>query len=124
MSNNRPTHRIVAKDKNGKRYEVGAIFAPRSERAPDGLLGSLVPCTESKDGQYPRMSLADALELHARREVFLDIWTTERRSDDGDAVRTLRSGKPLVATGRTVRDEFTRRENDGFGGDDGGELPF
>jgi hypothetical protein len=113
--NNRPTHRIVAKTKDGKRYEVGAVFAPRSERAPDGLLGSLVPCTESKDGQYPRMSLADALELHARREVFLDIWSTERR--DGPSPKPRRDD---------VSAEFNRKENDG--GDDGfgsdGEIPF
>jgi hypothetical protein len=74
---NRPTHRIRYTDKaTKKKYDVGVIWPARNPM--QGLLGSLSPQKTSEEGQYPKMSLAEAAERHGRGEGFLDVWSTDK----------------------------------------------
>jgi hypothetical protein len=104
----KPHMRVTYKSRDGERFQIGTLWPARRG---DGF--TLQPCTEHKETQYGKeMPFSEACELaYGQKSGFIDFWPIgERRSDPS---------KP-----RTVRDEFTRRENDGFGGDDGGELPF
>jgi hypothetical protein len=85
MSGNRPAYRITYKAKDGVKYDVGVIWNPK--KPIDGLIGSLSPQKTNEDGQYKKMRLAEALERVERGEGYLDVWSTDRRSNDGTRPR-------------------------------------
>jgi hypothetical protein len=76
---NPPIARLVYKSKDGQRWECGVVWAPKSDRAPESLVGSLQAVTESTSGDRPKMALAEALQRVANRDGFIDIWRNEPR---------------------------------------------
>jgi hypothetical protein len=107
---NKPHMRVTYKNRDGERFQIGTLWPARKG---DGF--TLQPCTEHKETKYSKeMPFSEACELaYGQKSGFIDFWPITERRNDGH--------KPQ----RTVRDEFTRRENDGgddFGSD--GEIPF
>jgi hypothetical protein len=89
---NPPIARLVFKSKEGEKWECGVVWGPKSDRAPEALVGSLQAVAETTNGERPKMALAEAIQRAANREGFIDIWRNEPRDKPRDAPREQPSG--------------------------------
>lgn len=68
MSGKKPDISVKFKSLDGRYYEAGAIWINNFGG------GNLLPVTEDKDGDYPKMALVKALKLAAEKKGYLNLF--------------------------------------------------
>lgn len=109
---NKPFARIKCKTRDGQRWDVGTIWPSKTGRG-----FTLRPETERTTGDYPKMSLSEAVRLAEAKEAFLDVFLVEERPVQREE-RPRRDGARKPAR----RDREQEEYEDGAGDDD--FVPF